>query len=257
MKKVWNGLYTAFTWVLFLLAVAMMLFTIVSATTLNRNDRALFGYKLYIVLSDSMSATDFDAGDLVVVQQQDVGDLGPGDIIAFQSRNPHNYGETVTHKIRQRATTETGLPGFITYGTTTGVDDEAVVAYTDILGKYVFSVPKLGTFFQFLRTPKGYIFCILIPFLLLIGAQGINCIQIFREYKAEEMAVIRAEKEALALERKKSEEMMAKLMQMQSQLLAKPVEKPEQPDVDALLAELEMLRAQLKQNEKKAGEPDA
>ena len=50
---------------------------------------------------------------------------------------------------------------------------------------------------------------------------------------------------------------MAKLMQMQSQLLAKPVEKPEQPDVDALLAELEMLRAQLKQNEKKAGEPDA
>ena len=43
------------------------------------------------------------------------------------------------------------------------------MGYSDVLGKYQFSIAKLGTFFQFLKTPKGYICCILIPFLLLIG----------------------------------------------------------------------------------------
>ena len=34
-------------------------------------DRSLFGYKAFIVLSDSMKATDFDAGDLVLVKEVD------------------------------------------------------------------------------------------------------------------------------------------------------------------------------------------
>ena len=274
MKKAWNILYTAFTWIMMLVAVVVMIFTIISVTTVNRNNRQIFGYKAYIVLSDSMSATDFDAGDLVVVRETDVSSLQPGDIITFQSRNAHNYGETVTHKIRQRVASENGMPGFVTFGTTTGADDEAIVGYSDILGKYVFSIPKLGTFFQFLKTPKGYICCILIPFLLLIGMQGWNCVQAFREYKAEELAQIQAEKAALEQERKKTEQMMENLMKMHTQILsakvmeenpaepeapAQPeeVEATEKPDLDALMAELEMLRAQLKQSEQKAEETDA
>lgn len=262
MKKAWNILYTAFTWILMVVAFVVMIFTIVSVTTVNRNERDIFGYKAYIVLSDSMSATDFDAGDLLIVRKVDPSELQAGDIISFQSRNSHNYGETVTHMIRQRTATENGLPGFITYGTTTGVDDEAIVSYSDVLGKYEFSIPKLGNFFQFLRTPKGYIVCILIPFLLLIGFQGLNCIRAFREYKDEELAQIRQEKEALLAERKKSEAMMENLMKMHAEILAqksfeeKPKE-PEHPDMDAILAELEQLRAQLKLKENNAEDHNA
>ena len=49
---------------------------------LDRNDRALFGYKMYIVRSDSMSATDFKAGDLILVRSVDPATLQEGDIIA-------------------------------------------------------------------------------------------------------------------------------------------------------------------------------
>ena len=274
MKKVWNILSTVFVWIIVAVTVAVMIFTIVSVNTFDRKDRDIFGYKFFIVLSDSMSATDFDAGDLVVVRETDVSSLQPGDVITFQSRNAHNYGETVTHKIRQRVATENGMPGFVTYGTTTGTDDEAIVGYSDILGKYVFAIPRLGSFFLFLKTPKGYICCILIPFLLLIGMQGWNCVRAFREYKAEELAQIQAEKAALEQERKKTEEMMENLMRMHTQILnakvmdeepvkpektAEPEEtaEPEKPDLDALLAELEMLRAQLKQSEQKAEDTDA
>ena len=159
----------------------------------------------------------------------------------------------MTHKIRAKTTDANGNPGFITYGTTTGVDDETVVTYPFILGKYQIALPKVGTFFQFLKTPQGYIVCILIPFLLLIIYQGLNCVKIFKMYKAEQMAELQAEKDALEAQRKQSEEMMAQLLAMQQQMTqqnqsaAPPVQEnaAAQPDLAAMLAELQALRAQV------------
>lgn len=256
MKKAWEIISNILVWIVVITAVFMMVFTIVSVNTFNRNDRDLFGLRFYIVLSDSMSATDFDAGDLVVVKEVDPTTLQPGDIISYQSQNSDNYGATVTHKIRSRTTDANGNPGFITYGTTTGVDDETVVTYPFILGQYQMALPKVGTFFQFLKTPQGYIVCILIPFLLLIMYQGMNCVKIFKLYKAEQMAELQAEKDALEAQRKQSEEMMAQLLAMQQQMAqqnqntappAPAAPAKEEPDVEAMLAELAALRAQVAQ----------
>ena len=49
MKKAINILKTTFVWLVILLAISMMIFTVVSVTTFNRNDRDIFGYKMYIV----------------------------------------------------------------------------------------------------------------------------------------------------------------------------------------------------------------
>lgn len=245
MKRIWEIVSTVFVWIVVAVAVAMMIFTVVSVNTFNRNDRSILGYRAYIVLSDSMSATDFDAGDLILVEADvDPTTLQPGDIIAYTSRNSDNYGQTVTHKIRSLTTDENGDPGFITYGTTTNTNDEIVVTYPFVLGKYAFSLPKVGTFFQFLKTTQGYIVCILIPFLLLILYQGLNCVRMFRMYKAEQMAEIQAEKDALDQQRKQSQEMMAQLMEMKKQMAAQAPPQ-EDPNVAAMKAELEALRAQL------------
>ncbi len=253
MKKAWKIISTALVWLVVAVAVFMMIFTIISVNTFDRNDRKIFGLRCYIVLSDSMSATDFDAGDLVLIKEVDPTTLQEGDIIAYQSQNSENYGATVTHKIRSKTTDANGNPGFITYGTTTGVDDEQVVTYPFVLGKYQVALPKVGTFFQFLKTPQGYIICILIPFLLLILYQGLNCVKIFKLYKAEQMAQLQAEKDALEAQRKQSEAMMAQLLAMQQQMsqqnqgAAPPAQgdAPAQPDMAAMLAELQALRAQV------------
>lgn len=253
MKKIWNIVSTVLVWLVVLLAVFMMIFTIISVNTFDRNDRDIFGVRCYIVLSDSMAATDFDAGDLVLVKEVDPDTLEVGDIIAYQSQNSENYGATVTHKIRAKTTDANGNPGFITYGTTTDVDDETIVTYPFILGKYKMALPKIGTFFQFLKTPQGYIVCILIPFLTLIVYQGLNCVKIFKLYKEEQMEQLQAEKDALEAQRKQSEEMLAQLMAMQQMLTqqnqsAAPPEKDvsdRQPDVAAMMAELQALRAQV------------
>lgn len=99
MKKVLNIVKNILVWLVVLVAVAMMVFTIVSVNTFDRNDRDIFGYRCYIVLSDSMSATDFDAGDLILVKKVDPTTLKEGDIISYQSQNSENYGNVITPRI--------------------------------------------------------------------------------------------------------------------------------------------------------------
>ena len=205
-------------WLIVTAAVCMMIFTVVSVSTFDRTDRSLFGYKAFIVLSDSMSKTDFGAGDLVLVKEVDPSTLKEGDIIAYTSQNTSNYGETVTHKIRKLTTDANGEPGFVTYGTTTDTDDETVVTYPYVLGKYQGRIPKVGTFFQFLKSTPGYIVCILVPFLLLILLEGIRCIRLFRKYKAEQQAELQAERDKIEADRAETQRMMQELLAMKAQM---------------------------------------
>ncbi len=218
MKKALNIAKTIFVWLMVALAVFMMIFTIVSVTTFDRADRNLFGYKTFIVLSDSMSKTDFNAGDIVFVKGVDASTLKEGDIISYASQNSHNFGETVTHKIRRLTSDAEGNPGFVTYGTTTDTDDETVVTYPYVLGKYTGHLPKVGAFFQFLKTTPGYIVCILTPFLLLILLHGLNCIKLFRRYKQEQLDEMQAEREKIEAERLQSQKMMQELLALKQQL---------------------------------------
>ena len=86
MKKALGIIKTALVWLVVLLAVFMMIFTVLSVTTFNRNDRSLFGYKMYIVNTDSMAATDFAAGSLIMVKDVDPSTLKEGDIISIDCR---------------------------------------------------------------------------------------------------------------------------------------------------------------------------
>lgn len=221
MKKALNIISTVLVWALVVATVGMMIFTLISVNTFDQANRSIFGYKFFIVRSDSMSKTDFDAGDIVFVKNVDPATLQAGDIIAFTSQNSHNFGETVTHKIREITTDANGDPAFVTYGTTTDTNDEAAVTYPYILGKYTGKIPNVGTFFQFLKTTPGYILCIFVPFLLLILYQGFQCIQLFRRYKKEQMEELQAERAKIEEERRQSMEMMKELQALKEQLAAK------------------------------------
>ena len=218
MRKALNIIKTTFVWLVVLLAVSMMIFTVISVTTFNRNDRDLFGFKMYIVNSDSMAATDFNAGSLILVKEVDPSTLKEGDIITFMSQDTDSFGETITHKIRKLTTDAEGNPGFITYGTTTDTDDETVVTYPYVLGQYQSYVPSLGTFFNFLKTTPGYFVCIFTPFMLIILYEGIKFFNLFRRYKKEQMDEMQAEKDKIEAERLENAKMLEELKALKAQL---------------------------------------
>ena len=217
-EKVLNIIKNVVTWLVVAAAVAMMIFTIISATTLDRNNRSLFGKKMFIVNSDSMKATDFAAGDLIFVKEVDPSTLKEGDIISYTSTNTENFGELITHKIKKLTVIASGEPGFITYGTTTGEEDKTIVTYPYIVGKYTGKIAKMGYFFQFLKTTPGYIVCILVPFMLLIISQAWTSIKLFKQYKAEQNAALEEEKSKIAAEKEETQRMMAELLAMKAQM---------------------------------------
>ena len=92
------------------------------------------------------------------------------------------------------------------------------MTYPYVLGKYSSHIPKVGAFFQFLKTTPGYIVCILVPFLLLILLEGIRCIRLFRKYKAEQRAELQAERDKIEADRAETQRLMQELLQMKAQM---------------------------------------
>ena len=215
MKRALDIAVRIITTVILIFSVCVMIFTVISVNTVGK-DADFLGYKPYIVLSDSMRDT-FAVGDLSVSAQADPETLEPGDIITFTSIDPSNYGTVITHKIREITEYE-GDPAFVTYGTTTGVDDSYPVPFDNVIGEYKFRLPKMGYFFEFLTTPAGYVTVILIPFLVLIALQGAKFFRLVRQYRAEQQAELDTQRAQAAAELEEARRMKEELERLKAQL---------------------------------------
>jgi len=221
-KKTWEIISSVLTTVLLLVSLLIMLVTMISKRTLDDNSEVyLFGYKPYIVNSNSMVGM-FDAGDIVVVKKVDYQELNVGDVIAFHSIDPTNYYEMLTHQICD-VTTYDGETAYITKGIVNDYNDAYPAVVNNITGKYQFKIAKAGYFFDFLKTPAGYVTCILVPFVVLLIVQLVNFLQLSKEYKKE-----------VENERKKHEEQ---------------IEQAYRSEMDEMRKQIEELQKQLKNKE--------
>ena len=210
-------------WVVIAIAILMTVFTLLTVTFVDKNERSFFGVRMMIVLTGSMRS-EFPEGDLIITTKPDPAKLEVGDIITYETDQINENGnglELVTHKITAINKNEAGkITSFTTAGTTTGAEDQLPVYPNQIVGKYLFKIPKLGYFFEFLKTTPGYICCILIPFLLIIGYQGVNCVMLFRKYRSEQVSEMKEERAKLEEERAESQKMMQELLALKAQLEA-------------------------------------
>lgn len=175
-----------------ILVVIMTVLTVFSMVFNRDGTASVFGVQAYVVQSDSMTP-EFAAGDVIFSEEVNPEELVAGDIITFISRDSASYGQTITHCIRE-VTTYNGELAFITYGIATGVDDGTPAAASDVLGRYAFRIAGLGSFFEFLKSVPGYIVCILLPFLVIIGLQVANIVSAVRAARTEKAAAAAAER---------------------------------------------------------------
>ena len=180
------------TGIVAVLVVVMTVLTVFSMVFNRDGTASVFGVQAYVVQSDSMTP-EFAAGDVIFSEEVNPEELVAGDIITFISRDSASYGQTITHCIRE-VTTHNGELAFITYGIATGVDDGTPAVASDVLGRYTFRIAGLGSFFEFLKSVPGYIVCILLPFLVIIGLQVANIVSAVRAARAEKAAAAAAER---------------------------------------------------------------
>ena len=145
-------------------AVTVLLVIAVAGVLLVNVGPLVLPYKVYTVLSGSMTPT-IPVGAEVVLRPAPASDIHVGDIITFQ--RPDNTKQLVTHRIVSTVKTSDGGIAWITKGDANNVSDAWQIPARGTGLKYMFHVPGLGYAFAMLESPLGRICFILAPALLL------------------------------------------------------------------------------------------
>lgn len=120
------------------------------------------GWKALSVQTGSMVPT-FDPGSMVLVHKVAPSSLKVGDIVTYKSPTA---GDSITHRITDFQTSN-GQRLIIVKGDANTKADAPVTA-SQIIGKEVKSVPKVGHVIDFAHSPLGLVLLVYLPAALLI-----------------------------------------------------------------------------------------
>ena len=195
-----------------LLPILIINITMIINSYVNKNEAPSFGkYIPFIVQSGSMSGT-IEGGDIIITTKIEPEDVMIGDVIAFY--NPKGNGTSVvTHRVLFIDETKDGLL-FTTigdvvynetleeYGKIEDVPENVLKAITEevpenkVISIYLTRIPLIGHVSLFMSTVPGFIVCVLLPLLLLVGYDMYRR-KISEKSTKQDMDVLLAELEAL------------------------------------------------------------
>lgn len=127
---------------------------------LSSNFSLFGGYRTYVVQSGSMEPSIM-TGDVILVENRDIYTIN--DVITFKEQE----NRLVTHRIIAIEDTSSGNI-YSTKGDANRTGDENAISKSQIVGKVRLVIPRLGYFISFIKSPKGYIFLIIIPAIIFI-----------------------------------------------------------------------------------------
>lgn len=133
----------------YLFAIAIIAGAVLFASD-TTPDKSLFGFRYYIVLTDSM-VPEFASGDMVFVKLQNADSIAVGDVITF---NPSSDSDAyLTHRVTEKIENYegTGVTCFRTKGDANDSEDTFLIDEGRVIGTVRFHVPKLGMIVRFVQ----------------------------------------------------------------------------------------------------------
>lgn len=119
----------------------------------------------YVIVSQSMVPT-ININDAIIVKR-DNDNYNIGDIISFFSTEYDKNGIIVTHRVIDKINNSNGSI-YTTKGDNNPVPDYNKVNTSDVFGKVLFVIPKLGYYQEFLSKPSNFILCLLVPITVVV-----------------------------------------------------------------------------------------
>lgn len=190
---------------IFALVVIMLLYVFISL--MMGVQPSIFGYKLYYVLTESMTGT-IDKGDVIITKNiKDVGSIKEGDIVTFIA--PSGFkpkeieGQFITHRIIKAPFEKDGKTYVHTKGDYNASADDVFVPVENVVGKYVKTSVFLAGLMEFLRHWYGFVTLIIAPLVIVLIIEIVRIIKMkakdneekFNKQKQED--IDKAVKEAL------------------------------------------------------------
>lgn len=125
------------------------IYTFVAKKFFDKPNPMFFGFSNAIVVSGSMEE-EIKIGDMIIYQKKSNDKYQVGDIIVYLDENSN----LITHRLISLS--ENNL---ITKGDANNSPDEPIV-YSQVQGKVIFKIGKIGKVISFLTTPAGIIIMI-------------------------------------------------------------------------------------------------
>lgn len=145
-----------------LLLILILIIASIGYSTYKSQQPNLFGYKVYVVLSGSMTP-NINKGDLVIVKDVSFNELSVGDVITFESKKTDNY---VTHRISEINSKEEKI---ITKGDANNIEDSSPVYKNNIQGKMIMKINGIGEYVIFIQENILIIVPIVVIFIILVS----------------------------------------------------------------------------------------
>ena len=139
---------------------------------------SIFGIKTFTIISSSMEPT-FKINDVIFTKQIDVNKLKEGDIISFVQEK-----DIITHRI-EKIDKKQNETVFITKGDANSTTDINKVKASQIEGKYIFKISKIGKILAILRNKVVFIVIIIILIICYIIEKNKILKKIERKEKRE------------------------------------------------------------------------
>lgn len=122
-----------------------------------------------------------DINDLIFSVKVEQSELRQGDIISFYKEE-----QVITHRIEE-IVEQDGQTVYKTKGDNNNSFDEDLVKYEEIMGKYLFKIPKVGYVVRSLQTRIGIVVVILLLFIREIQMRNKENKEMIRHQKRVEM----------------------------------------------------------------------
>lgn len=164
LKKIFRWITNIF--IIFLIfIVTLSFYSVIKARRNLQEIPSILGYKPMSVLSGSMRPS-LEPGDMIVVKEIKPEDVNKGDVITFRM----DSDSLVTHRVVEVLNQGKEIK-FRTRGDANNTDDSNLVSSKQLIGILAFNIPKGGYIANFIRSPFGFIFLILIPIIYLIASE--------------------------------------------------------------------------------------
>lgn len=136
----------------------------------------VFGYKAYIIITDSMKP-NVRYGDVIITTKINEEKLKVGDIVTFKKN-----GEIVSHRII-KVEDNGEKKEYITKGDNNNIEDSQTIVYQDILGTKVSIVPFLGLAILSLKSKIYIVLLVLLIILIYLHSRNTEKKKIMRRKK--------------------------------------------------------------------------
>ncbi len=160
--------------VLFVFVFACLLTVMIQ--TFTGKEPTLFGYRSFVVLTDSMTGT-YDKGDVIIVKvvdgkesAEDNSLIKEGDVITFIA--PEGFGGvdgyTVTHRVVKAPYKEVDGNYYVrTKGDAAAAEDETPIPVENVTGIVLCKSEALAALQGILKSKTGFLLIIVIPLVLI------------------------------------------------------------------------------------------